>query len=355
MKKVVYVTKEPFWLPGAGVWARSLALVRFLSRHVRLAVFYLGPERAINQQMQKSVVSLPLDRLGPRGVLERMHGLCTREKFDACILDRIEMQFTLAALPPTVKRFLDTIDVVHERNETFARDGYDLGKVTREDEFAIFRKFDAVIAIQEREQKTIAEGIDPERVVLALHPPTLRKRALRDPVRIIGTVASPWLPNVTGLKWFRSEVWPLVQRPGVSCHIHGSVCVPLKGAEVPGIALKGPAPELEAVYDSLDIAINTVPYGAGLKIKTVEALGAGLPLVTTSEGARGLERAAGSAFLVADAPPDFAAALQRLIDDRAERQRLSDAAYAFAEQTFSPDACFSDLLREIEAPRRLAQ
>jgi glycosyltransferase involved in cell wall biosynthesis len=84
--------------------------------------------------------------------------------------------------------------------------------------------------------------------------------------------------------------------------------------------------------------------GAGLKIKNVEALASGLPLVTTGEGARGIADVAGDAFLVADDPDAFASACLRLLDDVSLRTRVAARALQVARERFSPQACFAPLL-----------
>ncbi len=105
--------------------------------------------------------------------------------------------------------------------------------------------------------------------------------------------------------------------------------------------------DLGAVYRDTDIAINPVRFGAGLKIKTVEALASGLPLVTTAEGARGLGQFAGEAFLVADEPAEFGSHLGALLASVEQRSALADAAWRVAREHFTPKACFDPLLQRI--------
>ena len=73
----------------------------------------------------------------------------------------------------------------------------------------------------------------------------------------------------------------------------------------PSIKLSGFVGDLEEVYKNR-VIINPVKSGSGLKIKCVEALCSGKPLVTTSNGAQGLKSGAGKAFLVGDDWETFA-------------------------------------------------
>jgi glycosyltransferase involved in cell wall biosynthesis len=83
--------------------------------------------------------------------------------------------------------------------------------------------------------------------------------------------------------------------------------------------------------------------GAGLKIKTVEALAHGLPLVTTGEGARGLRELDGHALCIADSAEDFAQAIQRLLASSAARRDLGAAAFTYAQTHFTPETCFAEI------------
>ena len=120
--------------------------------------------------------------------------------------------------------------------------------------------------------------------------------------------------------------------------------------ESEGLVLHGIVPRLSDIYAQIDIAINPVYWGAGLKIKTVEAMANGLPLVTTAEGARGLRPLAGKAFLVAADRESFVAGLNELIADFNLRQNLAREGADFVAKFLKPESCFRDLLAAIHNP-----
>jgi len=60
--------------------------------------------------------------------------------------------------------------------------------------------------------------------------------------------------------------------------------------------------------------INPIRFGAGLKIKNVEALAHGLPLVTTTHGSRGIEAGVNNAFLYGDEAGEFIQAMASNIE-----------------------------------------
>jgi glycosyltransferase involved in cell wall biosynthesis len=116
---------------------------------------------------------------------------------------------------------------------------------------------------------------------------------------------------------------------------------------IPGIRFVGFIDDLTACYAHIDIAINPVRYGAGLKIKTVEAMAHGLPLVVSTQGASGLEDLAGQAFLVADDAGAFAEHIRTLAGSLALRQTMSRAAHSHAALYFGTEQCFRELGQQI--------
>jgi polysaccharide biosynthesis protein PslH len=75
-----------------------------------------------------------------------------------------------------------------------------------------------------------------------------------------------------------------------------------------------------------DIAVCPLRIGGGVKMKMLEALAFGKPIVTTSIGAQGLEGATETPFLISDRPADFADNVVRLAQSSDERNHLSARA-----------------------------
>jgi len=81
-------------------------------------------------------------------------------------------------------------------------------------------------------------------------------------------------------------------------------------------------PDLDPLYAKSCIFINPMRLGAGVKLKTLEAIQNGLALVSTTKGAEGTGLEAGRHFLLADEPRDFASAIEKLLDDKAAQIKL---------------------------------
>lgn len=155
-----------------------------------------------------------------------------------------------------------------------------------------------------------------------------------------------WRPNVAGLDWFCQKVWPKIRAriPEATLEIAGvdlgpdaSGGIPVPDAwKVPGVETVGFLDQLEPLYDRSLGMLAPVLGGSGVRIKVIEGLRAGLPIVTTSDGASGLPLTDGKEVLIANDPDAFAERVERLVRDADLRARLRDEGYTFLEQHHSP-------------------
>lgn len=151
--------------------------------------------------------------------------------------------------------------------------------------------------------------------------------------------------NSGGISWFAEHCWPGVAAPGVTLHVVGRRAPAPLVAELTaaGARVTVDAPEVASHLAAADVFVNPVRHGAGINIKMIEAMAAGLPVVSTTVGARGLHWRDGEHLLVADEPAAFAAAVRRLLDDPAGRARIADAGRRFVTGELDPAAQFSRL------------
>jgi glycosyltransferase involved in cell wall biosynthesis len=101
--------------------------------------------------------------------------------------------------------------------------------------------------------------------------------------------------------------------------------------------------------------VNPVIRGAGVKVKLVQALQAGMPVVSTSMGMEGTGFEHSIHLLVADTPQEFAACVHKLIDDPGLAKSLVRNAQAFLAERYDMKANMQKTLSEIlEANKRAA-
>lgn len=146
------------------------------------------------------------------------------------------------------------------------------------------------------------------------------------------------LPNRDGLKWLLDEIWPIVRArvPDAELHVAGPELPDYVLASTPaGVRILG---FVQNVGDFLDrAAVAVVPYrfGGGVKIKALDAMAHGCPVVATTVGAEGLRVERGRQLLIEDDAEGFAAAVSRLLNSRELQISLGEAGRAHVEATFS--------------------
>ncbi|HET6968718.1 MAG TPA: glycosyltransferase family 4 protein, partial [Ornithinibacter sp.] len=140
--------------------------------------------------------------------------------------------------------------------------------------------------------------------------------------------------NDEAVTWLLDEVWPLVRPavPDVRLRVVGggaSRDLERRLAAEPGVEATGFVEDLAAEYRRAWLCVVPVRDGAGVKFKTVEAVVAGVPVVTTPVGAEGVAGPERFAGLTQD-PEAFAAACVRVLlaPDAADAEAAVTADWA---------------------------
>jgi len=133
----------------------------------------------------------------------------------------------------------------------------------------------------------------------------------RDPNTIIFVGAFEYPPNVDAFFYFCREILPLVraQRPEmkfVAVGRHPTEAMLEYAAANTGIGLTGTVEDVRPYYGQASIVVIPLRVGSGMKLKTLEAFGMGVPVVSTSIGVEGLDVETGVHCAVADTAQAFA-------------------------------------------------
>lgn len=170
----------------------------------------------------------------------------------------------------------------------------------------------------------LPNGSDPSFFDQAAFPPAPRS----DPAWLF-CGAMDYSPNVDGIGWYLDAVDPAVRAalPRRQLDIVGKnpVDAVRAHATVPGVNVTGEVPDVRPHYQANWFQIVPLRIGGGTRLKIVESLNIGCPVVSTTIGAQGLELRHGEHLLLADTPRDFASATVRLALDADLRNRLRSA------------------------------
>lgn len=158
--------------------------------------------------------------------------------------------------------------------------------------------------------------------------------------------AMDWSPNIEGIDWFLSEVIPHGLK-GTHFYLGGKS---LDKRLFNHISTKNVG-EVENAIDFIQehgICVIPLRVGGGLKIKLLENMALGKPIITTSEGIRGVGVHHEKEVLVADDPEEFKALMYRLNLDKDLRRKLGTNAKTFIQNNFSEDKLTSRLIAFIK-------
>ena len=285
--------------------------------------------------------------LTPGGYGRRLKSLLTNRNFEVVIIEYIHWSYFLNYLVEDAKLILDAHDIMSNLAGEFKKFNYNhnLHELPRKTEVDIFKIYDHVIVLCKGDYEEVNNMTAPGKALLCPHPVEPSSHETRDTVKNIAYIASAYLPNDDGLNWFVQNCWSQIStRYDVNLYIYGTVGEGRLYDEKSKIFFTGFVPDIEQIYEDSDIIINPVRFGAGVKIKSIEALAHGRPLVTTTHGARGLEEKINKAFLVGNTPEEFVQRVASLIDNSTLRKKLGCNAKKYIKSNFSPKRCFAPLI-----------
>jgi hypothetical protein len=258
----------------------------------------------------------------------------------------------LQAFEPPCRRILDTHDKFAGRRERLATAGISdyWFKTSEAEERRAARRADVVLAIQATEAAYFTSLVSPGTAVREVGHFTpcreVQRTSSAEWMSTIGVLASDNPLNVDALHVLLSEVWPLVRsrQPQATLCIAGRVCSKLGGVPV-GVTLLGEVANAADLYERCCCTVNAMRVGTGLKIKTLESLAHGCPVVTTRTGAEGLESCVGKGLVLANDSAGLADGLVQWLTDPAAAAAAGRASLqAVAELNAGWSSALADAL-----------
>ena len=198
----------------------------------------------------------------------------------------------------------------------------------------------------------ILNGID----VAAYQTQPITNNPLTNQPALVFTGKMDFRPNIDAMLWFAHEVWPKVKQahPDAKLLIVGqkpSARLDELRSD-PNIVLTGEVDDIRPHIAQASVYIAPLRIGSGTRFKLLEAMALRKAIVSTTLGCEGFDVTSGREMIIADAPSHFAQAVNTLLSDEAQRQRMGEAAHQFVSATYDWGAIVPKLETVYEALRR---
>lgn len=147
-----------------------------------------------------------------------------------------------------------------------------------------------------------------------------------------------WAPNQEGLIWFIERCWPKIheQFPDLKFYIAGRNAPDwlVRRFHAPNIVFEGEVADAYQFMNSKSIMVVPLFSGSGMRIKIIEGMALGKPIVSTPIGTEGISTQSGKNILIADNEKEFVADVERLITDNELFQNISRSAIEYIQEKF---------------------
>lgn len=249
---------------------------------------------------------------------------------------------------PETKIIIDTVDIHFVRNlrEAEVKKNDALKKealLNKEREISIYKKADRLWVVTEEDKKAIKDYINqvPIDIIPNIHSSAEKEKNYEDSsdLLFVGNFNHP--PNHDAIKYFCREIFPFILKelPEIKLYIIGNnPSQDILSLSSENIIVTGYVKDISPYLQKARVSVNPIRYGAGMKGKIGEALSWGLPVVTTTIGAEGMDLTDGIDALIADSPGDFANKVVNLYKDKNLWEKLSKNGKKKVESEWSPQA-----------------
>jgi glycosyltransferase involved in cell wall biosynthesis len=205
------------------------------------------------------------------------------------------------------------------------------------------RIFDAVTAVSNEDRNSLREaGARDEITVIPIAIDTDEQAQIsRQPkgphIVHIGTMY--WPPNIDGINWFLDEIYPRVKQqvPNVRCTLIGArppISIVERTQTDASLTVTGYVDDPLPYLTDSSMMVIPLRAGGGMRVKILNALSQGIPMVSTTVGCEGIAVTDGEDILVADDPQTFTDATIRLLTDAALNASITENGRHTAENLY---------------------
>ena len=247
-----------------------------------------------------------------------------------------------ANIKTKVYKIMDTQDVASDFVKYKKENNiYFPSNININEEVNILNKFDLSIAVSKRDYLVFKKYLNNKVKYLPFYFEYKEISKINCKENIIGFIGGTAEFNIISLEKIIYEILPKLKTK-CSLYVFGSVCEKVNYLNNESVKLIGRVGNVEEMYRQIDLAINPISFGSGLKTKCIEAMSYSTPLITTSVGAQGIESGINLAFLLADTSEEFAKKIDDFFSDKKLQKTLKENGAKFVRENFGIDK-YNDL------------
>ena len=316
----------------------------------------LNPAKALKSLFRGS--SYNLDRFYSIDVEKELGGILKQEKFDLVILESLYTSDYIKCVRENseAKILLRAHNVEHHIWEGLAGEEKSalkkwylqkLSKQLKSSEIEALNKVDGVVTITQVDLDLFKKlGSEVPMHVSPFGMEFGEYKSLKTVDHVFHFGSMDWKPNVQGVKWLMEEVWPRVRKsiPEAKLILAGrNMPVHIVSNADLGIEVIGEVASAEEFLRRDGIMTVPILSGSGMRVKAVEGMASGKPLVGTTLGVCGLDLVDGEHGFISDTPELFAKRLILLLESPSQAIALGEKGAQFIRSKFSNELIIKEL------------
>jgi glycosyltransferase involved in cell wall biosynthesis len=158
---------------------------------------------------------------------------------------------------------------------------------------------------------------------------------------VVGMIGSMhWVPSRSAAERLITRIWPLVKKQAASAKLYIAGWNAAKYLEKylshPDLILSNNLAHPSEFFSKAAVMVYAPSRGSGMKVKVMESMAYGVPVVTTWEGVEGIDCQNGRECWVSETDEELAGKVCRLLESPIERKQMRDAARILIEESYSP-------------------
>ena len=378
--KVLLLTQVLPYPPDSGPKVKTWNVLKYLAQHheVTLVSFIRGDQSVEVNHLTKycqAVHTVPLSREAWRDGWYMIQSLATRRPFLMVRDDRVAMHQIIKRV--TNQTQFDIVHVDQLNMAQYAERVTGAGKVLdahnalwllykrlwetmtpspkkwllgrdwrllKKYEGEVCRRFEGILTVSKEDkaalQEAAAQSLETTVIPIAIDTDEVVKvhrSAEADHILHIGTMF--WPPNIDGILWFLREIFPLIRarRPKTTFDLVGAKPPPeitAYNGNGSGVNVTGYVVDPTPYYESTGVMIVPLRAGGGMRVKILNALAQGLPIVSTTLGYEGIDAEPNRHLLVADTAEAFAQATLDLLENKQLANELGHNGRQLIQSTY---------------------